>query len=142
MLPHVRSPKDCLNFFSGRRDSESSRQSEPSRAFASHLGKRENTERLRTRFTELAGEINTALPEDVVNRVIAALNGSRILAIDLVYKPTVDDERESPSHVLMDLLSDRGARLEYYHPYVAVIKPTRELSHWAGRNPSNGTGQP
>src|SRR5438034_11078512 len=120
MLPHVRSPKGCLNFFSGRRDSESSRQSEPSRAFVSHLGKRENTERPRTRFTELAGGVNTAMPEHVVNRVIAAfnfqrkaLNGSRILVIDLVYKPTVDDECESPSRVLMDLLSDRGGRLEY-----------------------------
>jgi UDP-N-acetyl-D-glucosamine dehydrogenase len=93
--------------------------------------------------------MNAAMPEHVVNRVIAALNfqrkslnGSRILVIDLVYKPNVDDERESPSHVLMDLLSDRGARLEYYDPYVAVIKPTREHSHWAGRNPSNGTRQP
>jgi UDP-N-acetyl-D-mannosaminuronate dehydrogenase len=58
------------------------------------MGKRENTERRHTRFTELAGEINTAMPEHVVNRVIAALNfrrkalnGSRILVIDLVYKP-------------------------------------------------------
>ena len=67
------------------------------------------------RFTELAGEINTAMPEHVVNRVIAALNsqrkalnGSRILVIGLAYKPNVDDERESPSYALMELLIERG----------------------------------
>ena len=93
-----------------------------------------------TRFIELAGEINTAMPEHVVNRVMTALNsegkalnGSRVLVIGLAYKPNVDDERESPSYVLMDLLSERGAELEYYDPYVPVIKPTREHSHWAGK---------
>jgi UDP-N-acetyl-D-glucosamine dehydrogenase len=93
-----------------------------------------------TRFIELAGEINTRMPEHVVHRVADALNsqqqainGSRILILGLAYKPDVDDERESPSYVLMDLLSDRGARLDYYDPYVPVIKPTREHSHWAGK---------
>src|SRR5438034_7395213 len=93
-----------------------------------------------TRFIELAGEINTAMPENVVHRVADALNsrnkavkGSRVLILGLAYKPNVDDERESPSYVLMDLLSERGAELEYYDPYVPVIKPTREHSHWAGK---------
>src|SRR5438876_3402197 len=93
-----------------------------------------------TRFIELAGEINTAMPEHVVRRVADALNarnkavnGSRVLILGLAYKPNVDDERESPSYVLMDLLSERGAELEYYDPYVPVIKPTREHSHFAGR---------
>jgi UDP-N-acetyl-D-glucosamine dehydrogenase len=93
-----------------------------------------------TRFIELAGEINTAMPEYVVRRVADALNarnkavnGSRVLILGLAYKPNVDDERESPSYVLMDLLSERGAKLEYYDPYVPVIKPTREHSHWAGK---------
>jgi UDP-N-acetyl-D-glucosamine dehydrogenase len=93
-----------------------------------------------TRFIELAGEINTAMPEYVVNRVIAslnsqqkALNGSRILILGLAYKPNVDDERESPSYVLMDLLQDRGAEVAYYDPYVPVIKPTREHPQFAGR---------
>jgi UDP-N-acetyl-D-glucosamine dehydrogenase len=93
-----------------------------------------------TRFIELAGEINTAMPEYVVHRVAEALNtlskpvkGSRILILGLAYKPDVDDERESPSYALMDLLSDRGAEVEYYDPYVAVIKSTREHSHWAGK---------
>jgi UDP-N-acetyl-D-glucosamine dehydrogenase len=93
-----------------------------------------------TRFIELAGEINTAMPEYVVRRVADALNmrnkavkGSRVLIFGLAYKPNVDDERESPSYVLMDLLSERGAELEYYDPYVPVIKPTREHSHWVGK---------
>jgi UDP-N-acetyl-D-glucosamine dehydrogenase len=93
-----------------------------------------------TRFIELAGEINTAMPEYVVHRVADALNtrnkavkGSRVLILGLAYKPNVDDERESPSYVLMDLLSERGAELEYYDPYVPAIKPTREHSHWAGK---------
>jgi UDP-N-acetyl-D-glucosamine dehydrogenase len=93
-----------------------------------------------TRFIELAGEINTAMPENVVHCITDALNtrnkaikGSRVLILGLAYKPNVDDERESPSYVLMDLLSERGAKLEYYDPYVPVIKPTREHSHWAGK---------
>jgi UDP-N-acetyl-D-glucosamine dehydrogenase len=93
-----------------------------------------------TRFIELAGEINTAMPEYVVHRVAEALNtlskpikGSRVVILGLAYKPNVDDERESPSYALMDLLSDRGAEVEYYDPYVAVIKSTREHSHWAGK---------
>jgi UDP-N-acetyl-D-glucosamine dehydrogenase len=93
-----------------------------------------------TRFIELAGEINTAMPGHVVHRVADVLNdrnkavkGSRILILGLAYKPNVDDERESPSYVLMDLLSERGAQVEYHDPYVPVIKPTREHSHWAGK---------
>src|SRR6266480_2989886 len=93
-----------------------------------------------TRFIELAGEINEAMPEYVVHRVADALNtrnkavkGSRVLILGLAYKPNVDDERESPSYVLMDLLSERGAELEYYDPYVPMIKATREHSHWAGK---------
>jgi UDP-N-acetyl-D-glucosamine dehydrogenase len=93
-----------------------------------------------TRFIELAGEINTRMPEHVVRRVADALNAngkavkaSRVLILGLAYKPDVDDERESPSYVLMDLLSERGAKLEYYDPYVPAIKTTREHSHWAGK---------
>lgn len=93
-----------------------------------------------TRFIELAGEVNTAMPEYVVRRVADALNerskavkGSRILILGLAYKANVDDERESPSYVLMDLLSRRGAAVEYHDPYVPVIRPTREHGHWAGK---------
>ena len=93
-----------------------------------------------TRFIELAGEINTRMPEHVVHRVADALNeqskaikGSRLLIVGLAYKPNVDDERESPSYALMDLLNKRGAEVQYYDPYVPMIKPTREHSHFAGK---------
>ncbi len=93
-----------------------------------------------TRFIELAGEINTQMPQHVVHRVADALNsqqkpisGSKILILGLAYKPNVDDDRESPSYVLMNLLSERGAEAEYYDPYVPVIKPTREHPQFAGK---------
>src|SRR5207247_1600515 len=92
-----------------------------------------------TRFIELAGEINTAMPDYVVHRVAEALNsrrlainGSKILVLGLAYKPNVDDERESPSYVLMDLLMKQGAEVAYHDPYVPVIKLTREHPHWVG----------
>ena len=92
-----------------------------------------------TRFIELAGEVNTAMPEYVVHRTAEALNedrksvkGSKILIIGLAYKADVDDERESPSYVLMEMLKHRGAQVAYYDPYVPVIRPTREHPHWAG----------
>src|SRR5438874_12649666 len=93
-----------------------------------------------TRFIELAGEINTAMPDYVVHRVVDALNdagkavkGSCILILGLAYKPNVDDERESPSYLLMTLLAERGAQVEYYDPYVPTIGCTREHSQWAGK---------
>jgi UDP-N-acetyl-D-glucosamine dehydrogenase len=92
-----------------------------------------------TRFIELAGEINTAMPEYVVHRVADALNerqksvkGSSVLVLGLAYKPNVDDERESPSYILMEQLQDRGAIVGYYDPYVPVIRPTREHAQWTG----------
>lgn len=92
-----------------------------------------------TRFIELAGEINTAMPEYVINRVAEALNsqiksvkGSKVLVLGLAYKPNVDDDRESPSYHLMDLLKQRGAHVSYYDPHVPVIRPSREHGNWAG----------
>ncbi len=92
-----------------------------------------------TRFIELAGEVNSAMPEYVVHRVMEALNsicksvkGSRVLVLGLSYKPNVDDERESPSYVLMDMLRKSGAEVAYYDPYLPVIRPTREHPHWVG----------
>ena len=92
-----------------------------------------------TRFIELAGEINTSMPDHVVHRVADALNdkgkaikGSRILVLGLAYKPNVDDERESPSYRLLEKLTQRGAVVAYHDPYVPVIRPTREHSQWAG----------
>jgi len=92
-----------------------------------------------TRFIELAGEINTGMPAYVMNRVVEALNenqkalkGSSVLVLGLAYKPNVDDERESPSYFLMEMLKARGAKVAYYDPYVPVIRPTREHAHWTG----------
>jgi UDP-N-acetyl-D-glucosamine dehydrogenase len=92
-----------------------------------------------TRFIELAGEINTAMPMHVVERLAEALNsvrkplnGSRVLVLGLAYKPNVDDERESPSYRIMELLKQRGANVAYHDPYVPVIRPTREHAQWAG----------
>lgn len=92
-----------------------------------------------TRFIELAGEINTAMPHYVVSRVAEALNarrksvnGSRILVLGLAYKANVDDDRESPSYHLLDMLKQQGAEVAYYDPHVPVIRMTREHPHWAG----------
>ncbi len=92
-----------------------------------------------TRFIELAGEINTAMPEYVVNRVAEALNahrkavnGSKVLLVGLSYKADVDDMRESPTFILLDMLQSRGAHVAYYDPHVPVIRPTREHGHWTG----------
>jgi UDP-N-acetyl-D-glucosamine dehydrogenase len=97
-----------------------------------------------TRFIKLAGEINTAMPLHVVKRTAEALAaknknlaGSRILILGLAYKPNVDDERESPSYVLMEIFKARGAAVAYHDPFVPVIRPTREHAHWAGTRSVN-----
>jgi UDP-N-acetyl-D-glucosamine dehydrogenase len=92
-----------------------------------------------TRFIKLAGEINTAMPRYVIERVAAALrsrkktvSGSKILVLGLAYKPNVDDDRESPGYHLLNLLKKRGAKVAYHDPYIPVIRLSREHSHWAG----------
>ena len=79
-----------------------------------------------TRLIELAGKIDTRIPEHVVYTVADALNTqckpikrSNILMLGLAYESNVDDERESPSYVLMKLLAERAAEKTYYDPYVA-----------------------
>jgi UDP-N-acetyl-D-glucosamine dehydrogenase len=95
---------------------------------------------LHTRFIELAGEINTSMPDYVISRVADALNdqgkairGSRILIIGLAYKANVDDMRESPSLILIEKLEARGAKVEYNDTYVPIVPHTREHDHLAGR---------
>jgi UDP-N-acetyl-D-glucosamine dehydrogenase len=85
-----------------------------------------------TRFIELAGEINTRMPEYVVERITWALNeagravrGSRVCILGVAYKADVDDPRESPSFTLMDLLRARGAILSYNDPHVPRLPPMR-----------------
>ena len=58
--------------------------------------------------------------------------GSQILLLGLAYKPNVDDVRESPTFILLDLLKQRGAEVAYYDPHIPEIKPTREHAHWTG----------
>jgi UDP-N-acetyl-D-glucosamine dehydrogenase len=96
-----------------------------------------------TRFIELAGEINTSMPEFVVGRAMEVLNeegkalrGSKVLILGLAYKANVDDDRESPSYRLMELLEHKGAEVFYNDPYVPVIRPSREFPHYAGRKSS------
>ena len=94
-----------------------------------------------TRFIELAGEINTAMPRYVVERLARALderfarglNGAGILIVGLAYKKNVDDTRESPALTIMELLEARGARVAYHDPYLPAIPPSREHGRLAGR---------
>ncbi len=93
-----------------------------------------------TRFIELAGEINTNMPDYVVSKVTEALNnvgkpvkGTRILILGLAYKANVDDDRESPSYRLMQKLEEMGASVSYNDPYIPVIGLTREYPKFFGR---------
>jgi UDP-N-acetyl-D-glucosamine dehydrogenase len=86
-----------------------------------------------TRFIELAGEVNTGMPQYVVHRVISALNdrakplrGSKVLVLGLAYKKNVDDARESPSFTLIELLQAGGAVVSYNDPHIPVPPVTRE----------------
>jgi len=94
-----------------------------------------------TRFIELAGEINTKMPQLVVGKTAQALslisqkalNGANILIIGMAYKKNVDDMRESPSLVLTELLEAEGAEVAYHDPFVPIIPHTREHNELAGR---------
>ena len=88
-----------------------------------------------TRFIELAGEINSNMPNYVVQRLMAALNekgkclkGSRILVLGVAYKPNVDDDRESPAFVIMELMEKAGAVVDYSDPYVPRLKKVRKFN--------------
>lgn len=96
---------------------------------------------LPTRFIELAGEINSAMPRHVVSRLAEALDRqagkalsrSNVLVIGLAYKKNVPDIRESPSLRLIELIEERGGRTAYHDPYVAEIPSTREHGSLKGR---------
>jgi len=86
-----------------------------------------------TRFIELAGEINSAMPERVVDKVMRALNsrgkalnGSRVLVLGAAYKPDVDDIRESPSIRILELLEREGAVISYNDPHIPAFPELRE----------------
>lgn len=87
---------------------------------------------INTRFIELAGEVNSSMPEYVVSKVIQGLNkhkksinGSRILMLGIAYKKNVDDMRESPSVEIMEQMQNHGAIVEYSDPYVPVFPKMR-----------------
>jgi UDP-N-acetyl-D-glucosamine dehydrogenase len=94
-----------------------------------------------TRFIELAGEINTAMPRWVVERLAEAidrrfgkgLSRSRVLLLGVAYKKNVDDVRESPAFAIWELLEARGAEVAFHDPHVPVIPPTRAHGPLAGR---------
>lgn len=88
---------------------------------------------LHTRFIELSGEVNRAMPGYVLNKLIDGLNesgralkGSRILVLGIAYKKNVDDMRESPSVELMELIEGKGAEVAYSDPHVPVFPKMRE----------------
>jgi UDP-N-acetyl-D-glucosamine dehydrogenase len=101
-----------------------------------------------TKFIELAGEINRNMPKYVTTKVAEALsnkqkkalNGAKILVIGIAYKKNVDDMRESPSLVLMELLKEQGTAFDYYDPYIPVIPRTREHASFAGMKSIEWTG--
>jgi UDP-N-acetyl-D-glucosamine dehydrogenase len=85
------------------------------------------------RFIELAGEINSSMPRYVVARVMDAMNGqgkavkgARILCLGLSYKPDIDDDRESPSFEIIELLEANGATVDYCDPFIPVARPGRK----------------
>jgi UDP-N-acetyl-D-glucosamine dehydrogenase len=94
-----------------------------------------------TRFIELAGEINSAMPRHVVGRLAdaldrfrgKALSRSRVLVVGLAYKKNVPDIRESPSLRLIELIEERGGRTEFHDPFVDEIPSTREHKPLMGR---------
>ena len=88
---------------------------------------------LHTRFIELAGEVNSSMPDYVVGKLTGALNtrgrsvnGSRILVLGIAYKKNVDDMRESPSVAIMEILRDLGGIVEYSDPHIPVFPKLRE----------------
>ena len=104
---------------------------------------------LPTRFIELAGEINVAMPKYVVGRLrdeldqqqSVALGAARILILGLAYKKNVSDIRESPSFALIELLEKRGGKVDFHDPHVSEIPITREHADLAGRKSTELTAE-
>lgn len=91
---------------------------------------------IHTKFIELAGEINTNMPYYVVEKSIEALNshkksinGSKILILGASYKKNIDDMRESPSLKLIELFKEKGAKVDYYDPYVKKLPHSRKYKY-------------
>jgi UDP-N-acetyl-D-glucosamine dehydrogenase len=93
-----------------------------------------------TRFIELAGEINTAMPTYVVEQAEKALQEragmdlkkAKVLILGVAYKKNINDQRESPAFSVMELLQEKGADISYFDPHLPEIMPTREYPHFSG----------
>lgn len=94
-----------------------------------------------TRFIELAGQINTDMPQYVVGKLTEALdtragrglNKARVLIIRLAYKKNIEDTRDSPALKLISLIERRGATADYHDPFVVAMPKTREYAALRGR---------
>ena len=102
----------------------------------------------RTRFIELAGEINTAMPYHVLDSVVKALNqhkkalnGARVLVLGLAYKRDIDDLRESPSLTIIELLQKQGAQVSYNDPYFPTVGKGRHYDLQMTCSPLENLGQ-
>jgi UDP-N-acetyl-D-glucosamine dehydrogenase len=104
---------------------------------------------METRFIELAGQINTSMPRVVVDQMAEALNmtagkglkGAKVLLMGVAYKKNVDDTRESPSLILIEMIEARGALCDFHDPHIETIPPTREHPGLAGRTSSALTAE-
>jgi UDP-N-acetyl-D-glucosamine dehydrogenase len=102
----------------------------------------------RTRFIELAGEINISMPYHVISSVVGALNrgkkslnGSRVLVLGVAYKRDIDDLRESPSLTIIELLQKEGAQVSYHDPYFPMIGKGRKYDLQMKRSSLDNLGQ-
>ena len=101
-----------------------------------------------TRFIELAGDVNSAMPYHVVSSVTAALNkrrkslnGSKVLVLGVAYKKDIDDLRESPSLTMIELLQKEGAEVSYNDPYFAFVGKGRKYDLQMKNTPLENLGQ-
>jgi UDP-N-acetyl-D-glucosamine dehydrogenase len=93
-----------------------------------------------TRFIELAGEVNVSMPDYVIEKILFALDqagkiltDSRVLLLGIAYKKNVDDDRESVTFKIMEILEQKGAEVDYNDPYISTIKPRREYKQFIGK---------
>jgi UDP-N-acetyl-D-glucosamine dehydrogenase len=93
-----------------------------------------------TRFIELAGEVNVSMPNYVIEKTLFVLDQagkditkSRILLLGLAYKKNVDDDRESVTFEIMEMLEKQGAKVDYNDPHIPIIKPRREYKQFIGK---------
>lgn len=95
-----------------------------------------------TKFIELAGEVNTSMPYFVIQRTMEALNekgkalkNAKILLLGIAYKKDIDDDRESPSYKLIELLHKKGADVIYNDPHIPQLRPVRQYSYQMASTP-------